>query len=247
MEPFVRQRAGVALVKMAAWANGNSMSADQVNHSEYNPYRTKTDMVTEHIRGRILRREYAPGEWLRQDAIARELNVSQTPVREALRALQAERLVEYVRHRGIRVARFDQADAQEFYTLRALLECFAIKRLVARLNDDILQRLNGLEAEMVANLEAGNLKRLGDVNLEWHYAIVEAVGMPQLLKMWTSFPWSRLFAVPGRSMHTVAEHKEIMVAIRRRDEEGASRLMEEHLLRVSADVVQYLEGTGYGS
>ena len=77
--------------------------------------------VADRLRGEILQGQLKPGEWLRQERLAFEQGVSQTPVREALRQLAAEGLVEHVPYRGIRVVEFSVEDVEDLYACRALI------------------------------------------------------------------------------------------------------------------------------
>ncbi|MGD8599184.1 MAG: GntR family transcriptional regulator, partial [Anaerolineae bacterium] len=81
-------------------------------------HRQLHQLVTEHLRTAILDGDLQPGEWLRQQRIADELGVSQMPVREALKALAAEGVVEYIPYRGARVVEFSSEDVADLYAQR---------------------------------------------------------------------------------------------------------------------------------
>ncbi|MFO3797221.1 MAG: GntR family transcriptional regulator, partial [Anaerolineales bacterium] len=78
-------------------------------------HRQLRNLVADQLRMAILEGRYKPGEWLRQERIAQELNVSQMPVREALKELSAEGLVEHVPYRGTRVLAFSVEDVEDLY------------------------------------------------------------------------------------------------------------------------------------
>ena len=84
--------------------------------------RTKADIALHAIRERILSGELQPGDRVRPDALTAELEMSPTPIREALRLLQADRLVHYEPHHGIVVARLSSKEIEDIYLVRSLLE-----------------------------------------------------------------------------------------------------------------------------
>src|SRR5262245_9077955 len=105
--------------------------------------RTKKDKVVESIREAVLSGELQPGERLEQDKLAERFSVSPTPVREALRQLEAEGIVDYNPHRGVRVAEVSLSDVREIYLIRGTLEALATRLAVSYLNSSHILRLNG--------------------------------------------------------------------------------------------------------
>ena len=92
------------------------------NNSSSNPHRQLRNLVADRLRTAILNGEIKPGEWLRQEKLAAEYNVSQMPIREALKELSAEGLVEHVPYRGVRVIEFSADDIEDLYASRSFLE-----------------------------------------------------------------------------------------------------------------------------
>ena len=91
------------------------------------PHKQLPQWVAERIRGEILDGRLKPGEWLRQERLAQEHGVSQMPVREALKRLASEGLVEHVPYRGVRVVEFSVADIEDLYACRAFIEGMAAR------------------------------------------------------------------------------------------------------------------------
>src|SRR2546425_10001528 len=85
-------------------------------------HRQLRDVVVERIRAQILQGKLTPGQWLRQERLAAELGTSYTPIREALKQLQAEGMVEHVPYRGVRVVQFSPQDVLDIYGMRSVLE-----------------------------------------------------------------------------------------------------------------------------
>src|SRR5262245_28498270 len=111
---------------------------------------TKTELALEVLRERIRNGELAPGERLRVDELTQELGMSATPIREALRLLQADRVVDYRPHHGIVVAELSIGKTEEVYRLRALLEPLAVELAVPKLDDAARAEIESLHARHMA-------------------------------------------------------------------------------------------------
>ncbi len=170
-----------------------------------------------------------PGERIVERRIAAELGVSQAPVREALRQLEALRLVETVPNRGARVREFTQEDFAEFFPVRAGLEETAADLAVTRLDG----RVAPLEVhiERLAAAEGADVMRH---SIAFHREIVEAAGNRLLYSIWESLGIEIWTTLSVRRHDTelcgkTAEHIEIAEAFRRRDP-GVGRLLHDHVL-----------------
>ncbi len=106
-------------------------------------------MVAARLRAEILEGILMPGEWLRQEALSRRHGVSQTPVREALKQLAAEGLVEDVPYRGVRVVALRSEDVEDLYSCRAVIESRAARFAAANITDDEIEELEELYQQMV--------------------------------------------------------------------------------------------------
>jgi DNA-binding GntR family transcriptional regulator len=201
------------------------------------PPATKTEHATEVLRRRIRAGEFEPGQPLRIDVLTRELNMSSTPVREALRLLQADRLVEYHPHKGTVVAGGNAGDPplEEVYRLRMLLEPYATELAVERMTAQQLAQLEQTHQSLLKAFSATRMsrRRIADHNVNWHWIIYGAAGMPMLSeliqRLWDAFPWRTLWAVPHGAESSTEEHEAIMGAIRARDAAAAAALMREHI------------------
>ena len=144
------------------------------------------DQIREVLLARILDGEYAPGARIVELQVAQELGVSQAPVREALRELEALRLIVSEPHRGARVREVTAAELAEIYPVRAALEEEEAARTAAvRLGGDV----RGLEREyaaMRAAAERDDANALVAHDVAFHRLIVEASGNRTLLELWTS-------------------------------------------------------------
>ncbi len=197
---------------------------------------TSADIAYARIREGVLAGRYAPGSPLREEQLAADLGVSRTPVREALRRLNAESLVEFVANHGARVASWSHADLQETFDLRALLEGHACSLAAERRSAAQLADLERLADEMsAAHADAAGVAQLAALNRQFHGLIQEASGTRQLPRL-----VARIVDVPLvlRTFHqyspaalarSLAHHHEITAALRARDGAWARAVMEAHI------------------
>jgi DNA-binding GntR family transcriptional regulator len=142
-------------------ARGRNLSTDQrftdVVTQYASGYKTIGEMVYGVLREAIVTGAFAPGEWLRQEALAEAIGVSRIPVRTALLQLEAEGLVNFHPHRGARVRTLSTAQIDEIYRLRMLLEPYALRLSMARMTPERVERLRGLATRLDAGEEGDDL------------------------------------------------------------------------------------------
>jgi DNA-binding GntR family transcriptional regulator len=223
------------------------------------------DELAAAIQTRVLNGEIATGTRLRQESLAAEFGVSRTPVREALRKLQATGLVEVQPRRGALVRGPTAREIREAYEVRAELEGLAAELAATRVRDGELQRLRDAQAlfrQSVASLLAWRDRRVADeppppqAHAEWirgndvfHLAIQEAAGNARLGATLTdlhrSFPRDLTWLVLGENARlleeNVAQHEAILEAIERHDPKAARRRMVEHVRRAGELVTRRFE------
>jgi DNA-binding GntR family transcriptional regulator len=208
-------------------------------------FRSKTNVVEEHLRGKITRGEIRTGQRLQQDAVARELGVSSTPVREALRRLEAEGLVTYLPHKGVAVQDVGPTRVREIFQLRTLLESFAAREAARRLTDDDLKVLFALQKDMRSYQSAGDIRNFMATNDQWHMIIHRASGSELLrqtiARLWRVSPWDTLWVIPGRTRAALQEHQSILGALEKRDSAEAERAMAEHIRSGEQMLLEFLQ------
>lgn len=224
---------------------------------------TKADELAQAIEQKIVTGEIAPGTVLRQETLSEQYAVSRTPVREALRKLQAAGIVQLEPRRGARVRGPSAREVREAYEVRAELEGLAAALAAARIRDDELRRLREAQA-----MFEGSWKRLRAwkddgrgtppplAHAEWirgndlfHLVILEAAGNQRLAStladLHQSFPRDLTWIVLGESSHlleeNVAQHAGVLEAIEARDADAARRRMVDHVLRAGDLVVRRFE------
>ncbi|WP_285695186.1 GntR family transcriptional regulator [Actinomadura sp. NBRC 104412] len=191
------------------------------------------DQIREFIVEGISSGRWEPGERLVERRIATELGVSQGPVREALRQLEALRLVESLPNRGARVRAFTERDLGEIFPVRAGLERTAAELALPRLAErvDALERNNALLAEAA---ESGDLHAQMRLSIEFHREVVQTAGNRLLMSVWESLGielWTTLSLRLHRTeiYSKSAEHALLIDAFRRRDPE-APGLLHDHVM-----------------
>jgi DNA-binding GntR family transcriptional regulator len=191
------------------------------------------------LRRRILTWELAPGSALREVLLAAELEVSRTPVREALQRLRADGLVVARGRRGVEVPSWQPDQLDEVYRLRADLEAWSAKRAAERMGVRELDRLRGLADEMTALWRAGDerdLEAIAALNVDFHETIREAAGSDRLhhmTSMVVHLPLlHRVFHVftVDETEATLAEHHTLIRAFEARDPDWAEAMARAHIL-----------------
>lgn len=194
-----------------------------------NLYTSKTDMVAAMLRELIVSGQVVPGEPLRQRDLAARFDVSATPIREALRRLEAEGLVVGDTHRGATVAKPDTGVAADNYRIRAALEPLATEMATERIDADALAELEEIN-DVIRALPEGD-PSYREHNSRFHFAIYQASGSPVLVSLirmlWQSLPQQ---PAPARSHRESADqHAGILAAVRDRDGQRAGVLTREHI------------------
>lgn len=205
--------------------------------------KSKSQAVHELLRERILDSRYAPGQSLSIDGLARELGVSKIPIREAIKQLEAEHLVEVVLHVGARVASISLADAENLYPIRHALTELATRLAVPRITDAQLDHLEQIHAEMDVAQRAGTFRRVESLNRDLHQLIAEASGNPPLAALHRDLMarCSRFRAgVPlerRRVQTMLREHRQIIDALRARSLERCVEVSMRHSYGTADDVI----------
>lgn len=190
------------------------------------------------IRDAIFAGELKPGDRIIETFWAKELGVSQGPVREAIRDLEAVGLVETVPFKGSRVRLMTEKDIQDNYSVRICLESKSIRDAITMLDDARMETLSAYLREVLNEMDAcanrGDLRAFTKCDTDFHRAIIEATDNQVLLKLWEQCNIRNWFMV---SALTDAEslkqlqsgHQHIFAAICAKDVKEATSTLEDHL------------------
>lgn len=190
---------------------------------------TSVEKAYRHIRDAIIAGEYPPNTPLRLQRIATEAGVSVIPVREALRTLEGERLVQTVPNRGAVVAAVSLEDARDAYQMRLMLEVEAVKRSCGKLSDEEIEHLKQLAAMQQKRDQHDG--RAAETHRELHFAMYAYCGSPWLIRfISTIWDHTERYRQVGRPLSRVtSEHLAIIEALKEDNREAAGRVLREHL------------------
>ena len=196
--------------------------------------RSLVDEAIAVLRENILDGRLPPAGRIRLADVAQQLNMSPIPVREALRILMQDGLVELVPHRGYRVQPLSLEDLADTYLIRRQLESFAVEMAVGRLDDAEVERLETVLGRMRTAAESGDYPQRRALHREFHFSLYQAAGSPWLdrlvARLWeNSERYQRLSSRVRGSSAFVEEHGRILRAVRDQDGTAAAERMREHL------------------
>ena len=195
-------------------------------------WRTATEFVEAVLKAAILEGRLPGGTPLRQEDLAARLGVSRMPVREALRQLEAQALIEVLPHRGAVVSALSAEDAADLYSIRRALEPAALRLSIPRLTEGGLARAAALIGEMDREADAG---RMGLLNRRFHMALYAGAKGPRLLglveQQLAAFDRYLRFhlAAQGREHMAQEDHRALLEAATRGDTEQAAAVLERHI------------------
>jgi DNA-binding GntR family transcriptional regulator len=190
------------------------------------------DAVTQTLRQAILRGSLAGGQILRQESLANQLGVSRLPVREAIRQLSSEGLVQITAHRGAVVAALSADDIREIYDIRVGLETTALRLALPHLSPAILLRATLVMHEIEAATEA---VAWGAQNWLFHITLYTPAQRPRMLALIRTMHdnvgrYLRVYPALIQQQHySQQEHQQLLAACQAQDEPAALRILRQHL------------------
>ena len=196
-------------------------------------FRTKEEQVADYLREGIIAGRFARGARLKQQEIATLLNTSITPVREALKLLEAEGYVSGDSYRGAVVAPFDIDTSSETLNLRILLETQLVRGAVEQASAADIAELRVLAQAFATALEAGDNEAARAANYRFHHRMFEIARMPQTLHfvqiLWARYPFDLINQLKGRVSRAAAEHDELLQAFIASDVAAAMLATRQHI------------------
>ena len=205
------------------------------------------DVVHAALRDAILSGEIPHGTVLSQVQLARQFGVSRTPLREAVRMLQAEGFIDAAPNQRIRVATLSVAELEQLYTLRIALEAVAIRISVPRFTSEDFQHLRGLIRKLEECAAARNVAGWESPHQEFHRGLVAYAGdlVTELIERLqeNSNRYRRMYVTQGPRAwwHTTAEHAAILRACERRDPAAAAAELARHYARTSLTLIAMID------
>ncbi|HVO01776.1 MAG TPA: GntR family transcriptional regulator [Candidatus Cybelea sp.] len=204
-------------------------------------FRTATEYVEHTLKRAILSGALAGGTPLRQEDLAAEFGLSRMPIREALRQLEAQALVDFYPHRGAVVTEISASEGADNYAIRSALEPAALRLSVPHLIAADLDRAGALVDEMDDEESA----RLGELNRRFHMTLYSRAGRPRLLtlvdqQLAAADRFLRFhLAVMGRNHLSQAEHRSMIDACAARDVDQACAILTRHIETAARNLQEF--------
>lgn len=192
--------------------------------------------VATRLRSMVFERRLAPGQWVDELALARDWQISRTPLREALKVLAAEGLVTLVPRQGCRVTEMSEDDADELFPVMALLEGRCAFEAVRRAGADEISQLGRLHQALELTATAGDIDGYYRANHDFHSQVQRLAGNRWLdraindLRRFLRLLRGRQLNQPGRLAASINEHRALMDAMHQGDAARAERVMHDHLM-----------------
>jgi DNA-binding GntR family transcriptional regulator len=196
-------------------------------------HRTKEEFVADFLREGIIAGRFPRGSKLKQAELAQMIGTSITPVREAIKLLEAEGFVLGDSHRGAVVAPFDMDSTEEIVDLRVTLESKLALAAIKRLTPQIVEELRGLQVQIEKAAEAGDRESVRTINYRFHETIYMSAELPQTLRfvriLWARYPFDLINKLEHRIDRASVEHREMLSAIIVHDEAAMLSALRSHI------------------
>ncbi|MCG7521562.1 GntR family transcriptional regulator [Ruegeria sp. Ofav3-42] len=195
------------------------------------------DVITNDLRERILSGEMAEGETIRQEALAEDYDVSRMPIREALKRLDAEGLVQLTNNRGASVTSHSLSEIGEIFDLRVLLEVDLFKRAIPQMIEADFAACEQLLDDMERSYEAYDVGRWGSLNYEYHKALYSAAdrGLTNEILQRVNLQSDRYvrmhLSVMEQREPAKKDHRQLLSLARKGQVEAACDLLTQHIQR----------------
>ncbi len=197
---------------------------------------TLRERIVEFIKDSIISGRLKPGERVPEHEIAESFGISRTPIREAFRQLESEGFLTITPRKGAVVSPITDRDVREFYAIKSLLEGYAAKKACSKLGTKEIKKLEGLNAQMERCAGRGDVKGFFRLDNQFHETFLRACGNErlcilahQLVQQFERFRVTAL-SLPGRMHDSVKQHKEIIEALKKGEED-----LVEVLVRANAE------------
>lgn len=205
-----------------------------------------SEQIKEQLMEEIFQHKYKPGDRLIESALAKELNVSQTSIREALRSLVAMGFLESEPFKGITVRSLSRQDLWEVYTVRAALESLAASHAAERITDSEISELEKICEEMIEAAEAGDVHERTRLNIDFHKTLIRASGNKLILKLFDNLQFGSWSLMTGTlttmdPIEMASRHRKLIEAIKSRDPERVSLAVRKHIENGSRSVLDTFE------
>jgi DNA-binding GntR family transcriptional regulator len=207
------------------------------------------EKVYEYLKSSILSGHFTPGQKLTEEHLAKTIQVSRTPVREALHKLESEGLIKPRKKRGFFVSGDSKEEIEELFEIRSILEGYALRVVSERISDQLLSQLNGFTKKAEKALKNRKIDQVFKWNTRFHDTLHAMVAEKrQLYRLMVDI---RKFVLryrkdtlryPDGGKRAIEGHRKIIMALQLRDPDLCERVMREHIREAKDDALQSLFG-----
>lgn len=220
-----------------------------VGRAERSPLRRLSlyEAVTERLREMVLEGELAPGSRISEKQLCETFDVSRTPLREALKVLANEGLVELLPNRGAKVTEVTQREVTDLFEVMVVLEGLSGELLVSRASDADIADIRAMHQQMMTHYERQERPEYFQLNQDIHRRLTEIAGNSVLLELESSLSVKITRARYVANMHmgrwheSACEHQRILEALEERDAEMLSTAMRYHMRKTGDAVIKGLQ------
>ena len=211
-----------------------------------------TSRVADKIREFIILGKFKSGEKLVESKLAKSLDISRQPIREALRILELERLITLIPRKGAYISEISLKEIKEIYEIRAMIEGFAAQLAISHITQKELSQLESILDLMEKSIRENNLKKVIQYNLSFHQKIVSLSKNGNLAKVYGSMLLPvRRYQKMGLSLHSswvvsLEEHRRILEALNSRDIKRAEEMCRNHVLKAEKRLIDCLVSSRKG-
>jgi len=210
-----------------------------LNLENLNEYRQPQagDRIYRELLKSIMNGDISGGEFLPINTLSEKLNVSNTPVREALGKLSNNGILKKIPYKGYKVREFNEKSIIDIYETRAAIESYACKLTAKKATNEFISKLEKLQIEGEEFLEKDDLNNYREYNEKLHKIIIDNSRNSQLISMYkridriTHILAAQTIKITGRPQRAVKEHKKIIDHIKNKNSEKARKIMENHILK----------------
>lgn len=192
--------------------------------------------VADRLKAQIYQNELKPGDAIDEMALCKRYGISRTPLREALKVLSSEGLIELIPRKGSFVRNMDIAELNELFPVMAVLEGLCAREAVENCTEEDLAKLDNMHSRLEEHAEKGEIDEYYEQNFVFHQAIQDLSGNRTLqriigdLRKVLRLARHNQLTIPGRLAASIDEHRKIMQAFHEHDPDLADQNMKQHLL-----------------
>jgi DNA-binding GntR family transcriptional regulator len=208
-------------------------------------YELLSQKVYRVLKTEIIKGSLKPGTKLLEGKIAKQMKVSRTPIREALRELAAEGFVKISPNQGVIVSNASIENIQEVLQIRGVLEGLAARLATKIISEEEIKELEKYQKQMEYYTNKDNSLAFSEIDAEFHELILNICGNNRLIQIRKNISNQahryriRSLSIPGRLKYSLKEHQEILEALKRKDSEQVDRLSQKHIENVLANILAH--------